>query len=461
MSAQRNPTRQRLIGAALELFASQGVTETTTKQIAELAQVNEVTLFRHFGSKHGLLLAVIEEAAVFTNLGQTLVDRADRTSSIDRALKDYATACLQALERVPEVVRSVVGEAGQYPSENRAALGTGFTEANRYVAEYFASAIDRGQLQANLSPQKLASLLNGMLLGYAVIEFTSEFHELWQDREDFLENLVALFLHGAVSAADNIESEVDAIERSAKEQKAEEEKENVSPLNGIGREEVEAKILPESGRAGDRIRDSSIVQNKLSVKSNVEKVSDLPASLVTAILQRSKKLGLQEYALAYVLFGSGLSATEIINLERSHRISDSHQQLLQVTQGLVRQVPVNQWIAGKRYGSYTNNPLTQWLKSRKDSESALFLDRNIQPLSATELEHLWQALTAGLLTVEGEPIAIAQTQQTWCVEMLMRGMNLEDMRILTGWDASKLQPYARRAREKTALEQAIRLDRKS
>ncbi|MGL5065440.1 MAG: TetR/AcrR family transcriptional regulator, partial [Microcoleus sp.] len=367
MSAQRNSTRQRSIVAALELFASQGVTKTTTKQIAELAQVNEVTLFRHFGSKHGLLLAVIEEAAIFTNLGQTLVDRADRTSSIDRALKDYATACLQALERVPEVVRSVVGEAGQYPSENRAALGTGFTEANRYVAEYFASAIDRGQLQANLSPQKLASLLNGMLLGYAVIEFTSEFHELWQDREDFLENLVALFLHGAVSAADNVESEVDAIERSAKEQKAEEEKENVIPLNGIGRKEKETEIVPESGGAGDRIRDSSIAQNQFPIKSNIEKVSDLPASLVGDILLRSKKSGLQEYALTYVLFGAGLSAKEIINLERSHRISDSHQQLLQVTQGLVRQVPVNQWIAGKRYGSYTNNPLTQWLKSRKDS----------------------------------------------------------------------------------------------
>ncbi|NJM59621.1 MAG: hypothetical protein HC849_04540 [Oscillatoriales cyanobacterium RU_3_3] len=190
-------------------------------------------------------------------------------------------------------------------------------------------------------------------------------------------------------------------------------------------------------------------------------MSDLPASLVAAILQRAKKLGQQEYALTYVLFGAGLSAKEIINLDRSHRTSDSQQQLLQVTQGLVRQVPVNQWIAGKRYGSYTNNPLTQWLKSRKDSGSALFVDRTGKRLSEIELEQLWQKLTAGLLTLEGEAIAIEQTQQTWCVEMLMRGMNLEDMRILTGWDAAKLLPYARRAREKTALEQAIRLDRKS
>ena len=199
----------------------------------------------------------------------------------------------------------------------------------------------------------------------------------------------------------------------------------------------------------------------MTKKTAGENVSDLPANLVAAILQRAKKLGIQEYALAYVLFGSGLSAHEIIGLGRSHHISDSRQQLLQVTQGLGRQVPVNQWILGKRYGSYTNNPLTQWLKSRKDSESALFLNRTGKPLSENDLVELWEEMTAGLVGVEAEAIAIEQTQQTWCVEMLMRGMNLEDMQILTGWDVAKLQPYVRRSREKTALEQAIRLDRKS
>jgi site-specific recombinase XerD len=101
------------------------------------------------------------------------------------------------------------------------------------------------------------------------------------------------------------------------------------------------------------------------------------------------------------------------------------------------------------------------VESRKDSESALFLNRTGKPLSENDLVELWEELIAGLAGVEAEAIAIEQTQQTWCVEMLMRGMNLEDMQILTGWDVAKLQPYVRRSREKTALEQAIRLDRKS
>ncbi len=71
MSLQKKSTKTRLIEAALDLFAERGVTETTTKAVAERAQVNEVTLFRHFGNKHGLLLAVMEDYAVFAQLGNT------------------------------------------------------------------------------------------------------------------------------------------------------------------------------------------------------------------------------------------------------------------------------------------------------------------------------------------------------------------------------------------------------
>jgi AcrR family transcriptional regulator len=55
----------------LSYLALKALPETTTRQIAELAQVNEVTLFRQFGSKQGLLLAVIEDSAVFTHLGES------------------------------------------------------------------------------------------------------------------------------------------------------------------------------------------------------------------------------------------------------------------------------------------------------------------------------------------------------------------------------------------------------
>ena len=416
MPSQKISTRQRLMNAALELFATQGVAETTTKQITELAQVNEVTLFRHFGNKHGLLLAVISDSAVFKDLGESLLKQANETESVYQALKEYAGDRLQALEQVPELLLSVVGEARQYPVENRIALGQGLTQANSYVGDYLATVMEREQLHSNLPAEKLASLLNSLLLGYAVIEFTSEFHQLWHDRDEFLENLLELFLGKAISG----------------------DSRNLP----IQRESTNEPSLTEP--------------NFISTN----KVADLPATLVHLILQRAKKQGLRDYALMYVLFGAGLSPGEIVNLERIHQISELHQHLLQI-KGAVRQVPVNQWIMGKQYGSYTRNPLTQWLKSRKDDQPALFLNDAGIPILEAEIQLRWQVLTEELLTPEGQPPAIEQVQQTWCVEMLIKGMELENLSILTGWSLTKLQPYARRAREKLALEQAIRLDHKS
>ena len=417
MPRTNSSTRARLINAALELFSSQGVTETTTRQIAELARVNEVTLFRQFGSKQGLLLAVIEDSAVFTHLAEALREQVNQTSHLDEALRNYASARIQALEQIPELLRSVVGEAGQYTLESRQALGRGITLANRDVARYLSTVIEGEQLDSRLPAEKLSSLLNVMLFGYLVIELTCEFHELWDSREDFLESLVEVFLHGAVST----------------------QRKSSASLN----------------------ENSSLQPSLMGAREMQQKVADLPATFVHSILQQAKKQGLRDYALAYVLFGAGLSPQEVVALERSHQILDLHQHLLQVTQGAIRQVPVNQWIMGKRYGSYTRNPLTQWLKSRKDDQLALFINDAGQPMSEPELVAAWQEFTSGLLTPEGQPLSVEQARQTWCVEMLMKGINLEDLSILSGLDSTQLQPYAWRAREKAAIERAVRLDQKA
>ncbi|NEP00793.1 MAG: TetR family transcriptional regulator [Symploca sp. SIO2E9] len=415
MSRSRSSTRTRLINAALELFTSQGVTETTTRQIAELAQVSEVTLFRQFGNKQGLLLAVIEDSAVFTHLGDSLREQVNQTNNVEQALKNYGRDRLQALENIPELMRSVVGEAGRYTMENRRALGRGVTLANRDFARYLATVIERDQLKTHIPPEKLASLLNAMLFGYLVIELTSEFHELWDSRNDFLEIVVQLCLKGAFSQPEfNSESS------------------NQPDL---------AQTPSEYGNTSGK-----------QLSPYTQQVADLPASTVRLIMQQAKKQGLQDYALIYVIFGAGLLPEEVVALERTHHISDTQENLLQVNQGAVRQVNLNQWIMGRRYGSYTRNPLSQWLKSRKDQQSALFINNAAQPLSESELGAIWQKCTAGLLTPEGQPPLIEQARHTWCVEMLNRGIDLEDLSILSGWDVARLKPYAHRAREKAALE---------
>ncbi|MEM7095158.1 MAG: TetR family transcriptional regulator [Actinomycetota bacterium] len=61
-SRKKQQTRQRLVDAADELFATQGYEATTTTDVAEAADVAQRTLFRHFASKEALLYADMEDA---------------------------------------------------------------------------------------------------------------------------------------------------------------------------------------------------------------------------------------------------------------------------------------------------------------------------------------------------------------------------------------------------------------
>ena len=51
--------REQLLEAAVKVFAIAGFRGATTRRIAQEAGVNEVTLFRQFGSKEGLILEAV------------------------------------------------------------------------------------------------------------------------------------------------------------------------------------------------------------------------------------------------------------------------------------------------------------------------------------------------------------------------------------------------------------------
>ena len=389
-------SRERLIKAAQTLFLAQGVSHTTTRQIAGLAEVNEVTLFRNFGNKYGLLLAVIQTTPTFRELGETLMQETPPGEEPCQTLKAYASDCLHALELAPAFVRSLIGEADQYPLENRQALGQRLDEASSYVAQYLGQTMPPGPLP----PERLAGFLGALLVGYVVIESTSENHHLWNNREDFLTGLVDLLLPNA--------------------------------------------------RAGREANDNAVHPAGLA-----SPVQDLPEPWVHQILRQAKDTGPQDYALAYGLFAAGLEPEEVVGLMRSHHLSDKFQHTLQVGH---RQVPVNQWILGQRYGSYTSNPLTKWLKGRKDESPWLFIDDQGNRLTVAAVDRRWQNWVDGLeLSPANKP---HQAKQTWCVEMLMKGMEPEHLSILSGLSTQQLQPYQQRAEAKVALQQARSLDQK-
>ncbi|NEQ49364.1 MAG: TetR/AcrR family transcriptional regulator [Leptolyngbya sp. SIO3F4] len=381
-------TRHRLTQAAVELFLSQGISHTTTRQIANMAEVNEATLFRNFGNKYGLLLTVLQEAPALSARAPLHGEYSADT------LRLYLDEHLQLLEQFPNFIRSLIGEADQYPAEHRQTLQIRLKEIQQAIASHLEQMLGTTQLNAT----ELAGLIGAVLVGYTVIATTSGC-SLWENRDQFLDALTQLLSTSADESVNHL----------------------VEPPPAL--------------------------------------IVDLPNSWVHQVMKNTRSLGLQDHAIALLLFGAGLLPTEITNLKRSHQICDKSQHILQVMgPNSHRQVPVNQWILGKRYGSYTNNPLTKWLKSRKDEANAMFINNDGEPMTVAELQEHWNSWWQGL---SADSPKIIQARQTWCVEMLMRGISLENLSILTGCDVAELQPYAQRAKEKDAISAATQLDRKA
>jgi AcrR family transcriptional regulator len=391
-TATKQSTKERLIAAALELFIEQGITATPTKAIAERAEVNEVTLFRHFGNKNGLLLAILADRAESPETPPS-------DTSFTETLTTYSQTRLQTLDRFQKLIHSLIGEASQFPPENRQALHQTLRQINQQTAQTLATAIAQTHQHSHFTPEILASLLHSLLLGYSLLQTTTDNPSAWSTPEAFISSLTTLFLEGAI----------------------------VHPP---------------------------------TITTTPAPIADLPASLVRTILQRAQKRDRQTHAFAYTLFATGLSPQELLHLDRTHYIPEPDQHLLQINQGHIRQVPLNQWIAGKRYGADNNNPLQQWLKSRKDNHPAIFLSEQSQPLIAiAQLQTLWQTITTDLLTPQGTAPTIDQAHQTWCIEMLTKGIAPDHLSLLSGLTLEQLQPFQQRAAAKMAIEAATKLDR--
>lgn len=77
------PPRERLLAAARDLFYRHGIHAVGVELIADLAQSNKMTLYRHFKSKDDLVVAYAQQLAaegdaVWTHLAEAYPDEAQR-----------------------------------------------------------------------------------------------------------------------------------------------------------------------------------------------------------------------------------------------------------------------------------------------------------------------------------------------------------------------------------------------
>jgi AcrR family transcriptional regulator len=156
--------KHRLLEAAARLYAEAGYRGATTRRIAMEAGVNELTLFRHFGSKAELLHTAIGSCqAQAADLGLPEVP-ADPVAEVSA----WAERRIAELRRHSALIRTALGEVEEHPelirpSEHPMAC------ASDQLAAYLDRLRSVGLAHGDFDPRAAAAMLLSSLIVDALV----------------------------------------------------------------------------------------------------------------------------------------------------------------------------------------------------------------------------------------------------------------------------------------------------
>jgi AcrR family transcriptional regulator len=180
--------RDRLLDAAARVYAETGYRGATTRRIAQEAGVNEITLFRHFGSKTTLILEAVRRANTRSDCPQVPETPGDPVAE----LKQWAHDQLEHLTQLRSIIRTSLGEIEERP-EIVPLIGERPRQVILALASYLEQLQAQGRASPDFDPQTAARVFYGSLFTDAIGRDLMP--ELYDDAvEDPAARYVTLFL---------------------------------------------------------------------------------------------------------------------------------------------------------------------------------------------------------------------------------------------------------------------------
>lgn len=155
-------TRQRLIEAARAEFGERGIEAATTRAIAKRAGVNEVTLFRHFASKQGLLAAVVQDTSA--DFEALCACRGEFSGDLVEDLTYIAEVYTDSFESCEGMARQMIAVGRQRPTLAKELIGDVITPFHASIARYLEEAKQAGKVRPDTHCQAVAEILTGALM---------------------------------------------------------------------------------------------------------------------------------------------------------------------------------------------------------------------------------------------------------------------------------------------------------
>ncbi|MEU4547209.1 TetR/AcrR family transcriptional regulator [Nonomuraea dietziae] len=151
-----NESRELILAAAAELFAEKGYRQTTFIDVAERSGISRGSIPWHFGSKEGLLLAVLERSVV--KVRDSLAEESAEEASFEQL--DRGAGAMFALPTTKLFVALLV-EALEPDSPIRGR----YVEIHNTLREHCRRWLERLPLPPGLSAEALAVTIIGAGIG--------------------------------------------------------------------------------------------------------------------------------------------------------------------------------------------------------------------------------------------------------------------------------------------------------
>jgi len=156
-------SHDRILASAKRLFASQGYEATSTMAIARLAGTSESQMMKHFGSKEGLLEAILDQG--WKSMGTALAGIIAMPAGTEKLLA-MLELVLNTLNEDPDLKELFLLEGRRIRREGRhVVLSPGYIDFVRLVDDVLKKMAAAGTLRPAVSPDAVRSAIMGMAEG--------------------------------------------------------------------------------------------------------------------------------------------------------------------------------------------------------------------------------------------------------------------------------------------------------